>query len=109
MVSRSSRQYVRLFGEASPAELLLLLGLFLLSFRELLLSLCTPTFALEDAIILLFGGLSRTIYKHPAGTELGTDMSEGGTRGGGEFSSVHLLCLASLMSLVFGHSLTREV
>lgn len=53
MVSRSSRQYIRIFGDASAAELLALL---LLSFRELV-SLLTPTFALEDAIISIFSGL----------------------------------------------------
>lgn len=44
-VSRSSRQYIRLWGEASPAGLLLLLSF------TMLLSPLTPTFALEDAII----------------------------------------------------------
>lgn len=54
MVSRSSRQYIRLFGAASPAELLALL---LLSFRELL-SPFSPTFALEDAIVIVtFGSI----------------------------------------------------
>lgn len=54
MVSRSSRQYIRIFGDASAAELLALL---LLSFRELV-SLLTPTFALEDAIISIFRDLA---------------------------------------------------
>lgn len=62
-VSSSSRQYVRLFAEASSAELLALL---LLSLREFV-SLVTPTFALDDAIADFrdyFGTM--WIYKHPA-------------------------------------------
>lgn len=47
MVSRSSRQYIRILGDASPVEPL---ALHFISFRELV-SLLTPTFALEDAII----------------------------------------------------------
>lgn len=53
MVSRSSRQYIRIFGDASPAEVLALL---LFSFRELL-SLLTPTFALEEAIVRILPGM----------------------------------------------------
>lgn len=91
MVSRSSRQYIRIFGDASPVEPL---ALHLFSFRELV----SPTLALEDAIDS-YSSLITRIRGYPAGrahSSCQACLDAGSPR--------HFipLCLASAVRLAFG-------
>ena len=80
-VSRSSRLYIRWLGTASPGGPMLLL----LSFRGVV-SLWTPTFALEDAMPYCRGYPGLLIRSNGAHTGFVSGIS------GRRQESVHLLC-----------------